>query len=251
MAEIMPHIKLSEDQAVPFALLPGDPARLDRIAAYLEEVEELAFNREYRSLKGKFHGIPVMAVSTGIGGASAAIAAEELKRIGVKAMIRIGSCGALQKGIRLGDLIMANGAVRNDGASASYVDLVYPAVPDTELLMACMKSAEELSAAFHVGIVRSHDSFYIDEEKEVCEYWSKKGVLGSDMETAALFVTGGLRGVKTASILNTVVEYEESLEDNINHYTDGESAMMKGEQSEILTALHAFVRISQKQEGRI
>jgi uridine phosphorylase len=251
MAEIMPHIKLSKDQAVPFALLPGEPARLDRIAAYLEDVEELAFNREYRSLKGTFQGIPVMAVSTGIGGASAAIAAEELRRIGVKAMIRIGSCGALQKGICLGDLIMANGAVRNDGASASYVDSVYPAVPDTELLMACMKSAEELDAKFHVGIVRSHDSFYIDDEKEVCEYWSKRGVLGSDMETAALFVTGGLRGVKTASILNTVVEYEESLEDNINLYTDGESARVKGEQAEILTALRAFVLISQKLEGRI
>ena len=71
------------------------------------------------------------------------------------------------------------------------------------------------------------------------------------MATAALFVTGGLRGVKTASILNTVVQYEESLEENINLYTGGESAMMRGEQAEILTALQAFVRISQNQEGRI
>jgi uridine phosphorylase len=244
MSEIMPHIKLSNNQAAPFALLPGDPERLERIKPYLEEVEELAFNREFKSLRGSFRGTQVMAVSTGIGGASAAIAVEELHRIGVKAMIRIGSCGALKKGIHLGDLIIANGAVRNDGASASYVDLAYPAVPDPELLIAVMESARELGADSHTGIVRSHDSFYIDDEKEVCEYWSKKGVLGSDMETSALFVAGGLRGVKTASILNTVVQYEESLEENINLYTGGESAMMRGEQLEILTALHAFVRLN-------
>ena len=246
MAEIMPHIKLSEEQSVPYALLPGDPARLDRIGACLTDVRELAYNREYRSLRGIYKGIPVMAVSTGIGGASAAIAVEELSRIGVKSMIRIGSCGALQKGIGLGDLILVNGAVRDEGASASYAYSIYPAIPDTELLIACMEGARELGAKAHVGIARSHDSFYIDEEEEVCAYWQKKGVLGSDMETAALFVVGRLRGVKTASILNTVVEYEGALEDNINSYTEGESAMVKGEQLEILTALEAFVRINQK-----
>lgn len=96
-----------------------------------------------------------------------------------------------------------------------------------------------------MGIARSHDSFYIDEEKEVCAYWAGKGVMGSDMETAALFVAGGLRGVKTASILNVVVEHEEPIEDNINSYTGGESAMMRGEHLEILTALEAFVRLDQ------
>jgi uridine phosphorylase len=243
---IMPHIKLSGEQAVPYALLPGDPARLDRIADCLSDVEELAYNREYRSLRGLYKGIPVMAVSTGIGGASAAIAVEELARIGVKAMIRIGSCGALQKGIRLGDLILVNGAVRDDGASASYADAIYPAIPDTELLTACMECAKELGAIAHTGIARSHDSFYVDHEKEVCAYWAEKGVMGSDMETAALFVVGRLRGVKTASILNTVVEFQESLEDNINSYTNGESAVMKGERLEILTALEAFVQMEQK-----
>lgn len=244
MAEIMPHIKLSKEQAAEFALLPGDPARLDRIAKELKEVEELTCNREYRSLKGLFDGVPVMAVSTGIGGASTAIAVEELASIGVRHMIRIGSCGALQRNISLGDLILVNGAVRNDGASASYAPPEFPAVPNPELLFACMESAKKLGAKTHVGIARSHDSFYIDDEEQVCRYWAKKGVLGSDMETASLFVAGGLRGVKTASILNTVVEWEASLKDNINSYTDGESAMMKGEQLEILTALHAFARIN-------
>lgn len=244
MVELMPHIKLSKEQAVPFALLPGDPARLSRIAACLTDVEELADHREYRSLKGNYKGLPVMAVSTGIGGASTAIAVEELARIGVKAMIRIGSCGALQKDLRLGDLILVNGAVRDDGASAAYADSIYPAIPDTALLLACMESAKALGARSYVGMARSHDSFYIDDEEEVCAYWSARGVMGSDMETAALFVVGGLRGIKTASILNTVVEYRESIEHHINNYTEGDSAMMEGERLEILTALESFIKIA-------
>lgn len=243
MDEVMPHIRLSKEQAAPYVLLPGDPGRLDRIAECLDDVEELAYNREYRSLRGTYEGVPVMAVSTGIGGASTIIAVEELARIGAKAMIRIGSCGALKKGIRLGDLILVNGAVRDDGASAAYADAIYPAIPDTELLVACMESSKELGAKSHVGIARSHDSFYIDDEEAVSAYWSQRDVLGSDMETAALFVVGRLRGVKTASILNTVVEWEDSLEESINSYTGGESAMMQGERMEILTALRAFVRI--------
>ena len=88
MDEIMPHIRLSREQAADYVLLPGDPQRLDRIAECLEEVEELAYNREYRSLRGVYKGVSVMAVSTGIGGASTTIAVEELARIGAKVMIR-------------------------------------------------------------------------------------------------------------------------------------------------------------------
>ena len=245
MEELMPHLKLKKSDSAVYAILPGDPARVDRIAEVLDDTKELAFNREFRSVKGTYKGIQVLAVSTGIGGASTAIAVEELARIGVKVMIRIGSCGALQPGIRLGDLILASGTVRDDGASASYAKPIYPAVPDTKLLFECIRAAENEKAACHVGITRSHDSFYIDEEEEVSKYWSERGVLGADMETAALFVIGGLRGVKTASILNTVVESEDKLEDHINDYTSGDQKMMHGEKLEILTALNAFVSYDQ------
>ena len=75
---------------------------------------------------------------------------------------------------------------------------------------------------FHIGKARSHDSFYTDREEEIDEYWSSKGILGADMETAALFTIGGLRGIKTASILNTVVTYKADLKSQINNYVDGE-----------------------------
>jgi len=138
------HICLDETLGVRYAILPGDPARLDRVAAQLESVRELAYNREFRSLTGTYKGVPVLAVSTGIGGSSAGICVEELHNIGVEAAIRIGSCGALQTGIALGDLILGCGAIRDDGASKAYVYPEYPAVADYQLLGLCVEAAKAL-----------------------------------------------------------------------------------------------------------
>lgn len=236
-----PHIQLDESLNIKYAILPGDPARVDRIAALLDDPVELAFNREFKSLKGTYKGVPVLALSTGIGGASITIAIEELKNIGVTHVIRIGSCGAIRSGIGLGDLIIVNGAVRDDGASKSYVDVKYPAIPDTDLMLALIESAKAMNYKYHVGIARSHDSFYIDNEEEVSTYWGEKGVLGADMETAALFTVGRLRGLKCASILNNVVLWGQDTADSIGSYADGEKLSAKGERAEIIAALEAFV----------
>ena len=202
----------------------------------MTDVEELAYNREFKSVRGLYKGVPVLAVSTGIGGPSACIAVEELARAGVTHMVRIGSGGALQPGIHLGDLVMVQGAVRSDGASKMYIDPVYPAVPDFDLLTACVTAARQDQLSYHVGLCRSHDSFYTDQEDEMRTKWTKSGIMVSDMETAALFVVGRLRGVHTASILNTVVEYKDDLEQNINNYADGASRTMQGEWNEIHAA---------------
>ena len=234
------HICLDETLGIRYAILPGDPARLDRIAKELEDVQELAYNREFRSLRGRYKGVDVLALSTGIGGSSAGIAVEELHNIGVQAAIRIGSCGALQKGIGLGELVLVSGAVRDDGASKAYVPAIYPAVADFTLYSCCVEAAKTLGAVTHEGICHSHESFYHEENEAESAYWSKKGVLGADMETAALFTIGRLRGMKTASILNNVVLYGEDTADAIGDYVGGESATAKGERLEILTALEAF-----------
>lgn len=241
MEEKQAHIRLSKQDGAKYAILPGDPGRIDHIKEYLTDAKELAYNREMRSISGYYKGIKVLAVSTGMGGASTGITVEELHNIGVEYMIRIGSCGALDKSIRLGDLLLINGAVRDDGASKSYIEPIYPAIPDTRLLMATIQAAEEQRFPFYIGPARSHDSFYTDREDEIDAYWSKRGILGADMETAALFTIGALRGVKCASILNTVVEFEDDLEKNINDYVDGESIVKQGEAHEIITALEAFV----------
>lgn len=243
---LQPHIQLDETLGITYAILPGDPARVDRIAEHLENVEYLGFNREYKKLCGTYKGVKVLAMSTGMGGASTGIAVEELKQIGITHCIRIGSCGALKQGIGLGDLILVNGAVRDDGASKTYVAAQYPAVPDTELLFDCIEAAKEKGLVYHVGLARSHDGFYIDNEDEISAYWGKQGVLGSDMETAALFTIGRIRGLKTASILNNVVVWGESTADSIGSYADGEDMTAIGEKNEILVALEAFVKEEEK-----
>lgn len=239
---LQPHIRLDETAGARCALLPGDPARLDRIAPFLTNVRELAYNREYRSLVGEYQGLPVLAVSTGIGGASAGIAVEELSNIGVTTMIRIGSCGALQPKVKLGDLVLVSGAVRDDGASKMYIDPIFPAVPDAELLFACVSAAKAIGASYHTGVARSHDSFYTDHEAERNACWHKAGVLGSDMETAALFTIGALRGVRAAAILNNVVAFEdkEDTASAIGDYVDGAALALRGEENEIRVALAAL-----------
>ncbi len=239
-ATLQPHIRCSEKDAALYAVLPGDPARVDRVAQHLTNVTQIAYNREMKTVTGFYQGIKIIVTSTGMGGASTGIAVEELRNIGVTHMIRIGSCGALQSGLKLGDLVIASGAVRDDGASQSYARKAYPAVPNSDMLFAAVQSASQLAINHHVGIARSHDSFYIDNQAEVDDYWSSKGVLAADMETAALFTIGGLRGVKTASILNVVVLKEGTTAQGINDYVDMEADCTQGETNEILLALQTI-----------
>lgn len=246
MSNLQPHIRCSNEDAALYAILPGDPMRVDRIKAFLTDATDIAFNREHKSVSGYYKGVKIMAVSTGMGGPSTAIAIEELAKIGVKAMIRIGSCGALRAGIKLGDLLVVNGAVRDDGASKGYIDSIYPAIPDTELMCDVIESAKAMGYPYHVGIARSHDCLYGDPKGDLDEYWGAHNVLGSDMETSTLFVVGGLRGVKTASILNNVVEVGCDTTEGINSYVDGTSAVAEGEKKEIITALEALVALDKK-----
>lgn len=243
---IQPHIRCGVGDAARYALLPGDPRRVDRVKEFLENPRDIAYNREFKTAAGYYKGIRILVTSTGIGGPSAAIALEELRNIGVETFIRIGSCGALQKGIKLGELIIAAGAVRNDGTADAYIERGYPALADTDVAASIVKSAEELGYKYHHGLIRSHDSFYTDKEEEIDEYWSRMGLLGADMETSALFVAGRLRRLKVASILNVVVEMEGDLGNGINDYVGGESSSTDGEEREIITALEAIVKLENK-----
>ena len=249
ISDIQPHIRCSSEDAAKYAIMPGDPERVERVKLFLENPVDLAYNREFKSCSGVYKGVKVMVVSTGIGGASTAIVVEELKNIGVETLIRIGSCGALQKNIKVGELIIAKGAIREDGTSDAYVDKAYPAIADPIVLMSLMESAKELNLKYHSGLIRSHDALYVDNSSELEAYWRAKGVLGSDMETSALFVVGGIRNLRTASVLNVVVESEENLEQGINSYVKGDNATKLGERNEIITVLEAIVKLEKIYRG--
>lgn len=237
------HIQLDEKVNAKCALMPGDPKRVDVIASCLENVEELTFNREYRSIVGEYKGMRVIGISTGMGGSSVAIAIEELKNIGVNTMMRIGSAGAMQENINLGDLIIPEAAIRDEGTSKNYIDSIYPAAADYKLLNHCVEVSKEMNYPHHVGIILSHESFYYDEDEQDSLKWSKKGVLGSDFETAALFTVGRLRNIHCASILNNVVLWGNNTEDSIGSYQTGESKTSLGELLEVKVALEAMYRL--------
>ena len=128
--EKMPHIQLDASINATAAILPGDPARVDAIAAFLSDVHEEGFNREYKSITGTYKGRRILAISTGMGGPSTAICVEELADLGVTDLIRIGSCGALQRHLRLGQLVICDRAVCDDGTSQTYLDTFAYAAPE-------------------------------------------------------------------------------------------------------------------------
>lgn len=238
-----PHLLCNDKDISEYVILPGDPSRVLRVGKYLDSYEEIAYNREFRTIKGYYKGVPITVTSTGIGGPSAAIAIEELINCGAKYFIRIGSAGAIQPNIKLGDLIICTAAVREDGTTSMYISSKYPATADVRLTNLLLETCEDLGYTHHYGIVRSHDSFYIDNEKEIMDFWKKKNILGSDMETSTLFVLGQLRGVKTASILNTVVEYESDIKESIADYAMEGVGSVEGERREIHLALETFFRL--------
>lgn len=238
-----PHILCEDKDISEYVILPGDPARVMKVGEFLDSYEEKAYNREFRTIRGYYKGVPITVTSTGIGGPSAAIAIEELISCGAKYLIRIGSAGAVQSNIKLGDLVICSAAVREDGTTNMYISPNYPAVSDIKLTNLIINTCEELKYNYHYGLVRSHDSFYIDEEDEIMEKWSSRNILASDMETASLFVVGQLRGVKTASILNNVVEYKSDIKEGIVDYVMEGVGPVEGEKREIILALESLVKI--------
>ena len=131
-AEMQYHVHLKPGDVGRYVLMPGDPGRVPVIASFFDNAREVAFNREYRTFTGTVDGIKVSACSTGIGCPSAAIAIEELIKCGADTFIRIGTCGALQREVKLGDLCITTAAVREEGTTRQYVPLSYPAVADLD-----------------------------------------------------------------------------------------------------------------------
>ena len=270
----MPHIQLDTSVNATAAILPGDPARADAVAAFMEDVKEEAFNREYRSITGTYKGRRILVMSTGMGGASAAIGVEELADLGVKDMIRIGSAGALQKGLRKGQLIICGKAVCDDGASQSYLGCMRYADPDLArqeiegaigqqgeenagadgsgqdgicfayaddtLVKACLDAAKAQGFDAVAGSTRSHDALYLKSKGNLDRHYSAKGITGSDMETAAVLAVARVRGVRACSILNVVVEWEADIREGVGDYKAGADAAAAGEKNEIITALEAL-----------
>lgn len=217
-AGVQYHVQLKEGDVGRYVILPGDPKRCEKIAAYFENPVLVADSREFVTYTGMLDGKKVSVTSTGIGGPSASIALEELVNCGADTFVRVGTCGGMQTEICGGDLVIATGAVRMEGTSREYAPIEYPAVSDLTVTNALAESARRLGTVFHTGVVQCKDSFYGQHQPELhpvgyelqdkWEAWVRMGCMASEMESAALFIAGAYRRVRVGTVLLVVANQE-------------------------------------------
>jgi uridine phosphorylase len=197
------HVGVGAGDISDIVLMPGDPFRVQLIADQLENPVEVAHRREYRTINGYYKGRLITGCSSGMGCPSTAIGVEELARAGARVIIRVGSSAAVQPHISVGDLIVSEGSLRNDGTSAAYVPPGYPAVPDLELTMALINTGRSIGIkqgfAVHSGINATDDAYYAETPEWISKL-SGLGITNIDMESAAMFVVARQRGVRAAMV---------------------------------------------------
>ncbi len=227
------HIQAGQGDVGKYVILPGDPKRCAKIAAYFDDAVLMADSREYVTYTGYLDGVKVSVTSTGIGGPSASIAMEELVNAGADTFIRVGTCGGMQLDVKSGDLVIATGAIRMEGTSREYAPIEFPAVADIGIVNALIASAKEMEKDYHAGVVQCKDSFYGQHSPETkpvsyellnkWEAWKRLGCLASEMESAALFVAASALHVRVGSVFLVVANQErekEGLENPVVHDTD-------------------------------
>ena len=196
---VQPHIMCGVGDVAKYVLLPGDPGRVAKIASFFDESQIVANYRGFVTYTGRISGIDVSVCSTGIGCPSAAIVVEELSRIGAETFIRVGTTGAIQPHIDVGDVVVAAAAVRAEGTSRNYVPLEFPAVADFSVTAALLDAAGESTQKIHFGFVLTSDAFYCNYEN--LNFWSKLNVLSVEMESSVVFTIAKLKNLKAGSIL--------------------------------------------------
>lgn len=216
----MYHIDFDASHGAKYVILPGDPGRVEKIAALLDNPRFHHQNREYTAWLGELSGEKVLVMSTGMGGPSTAIAVEELYQTGVRTFIRVGTCGGMQTEIVGGDLVVATSAIRMEGTSREYVPIEFPAVANLDVTNALVQSARKLELNYHAGVVQCKDSFYgqHDPERMPVGYelenkwqaWIGANCLASEMESAALYIVSQVLRARAGCVLSVVWNQERA-----------------------------------------
>jgi DeoD family purine-nucleoside phosphorylase len=205
------HVRAAPGDYAEACLVPGDPLRAKYIAeTFLDGAEQKNGERGLLGYTGRFNGTPVSVQASGMGCPSAAIVFEELIQLGVKRLMRVGTCGGLQPDLRLGDLIVAISAVPADSTAAHLVGEPHAPTADWELVHGAVHAAKELAKPVRVGPIVSSDLFYNPDGDQYAR-WSDRGILAVEMEAAVLFTLGALRKVRAGCLLTVsdiVVEGE-------------------------------------------
>ncbi|MFB6253076.1 MAG: nucleoside phosphorylase [Halobacteriaceae archaeon] len=194
-----PHLLVEEGDVHERVLLPGNPDRVDRIAAQCHDVTAISDNREYSLKNAKYNDHEITICSTGIGGPSTAIAIEELAKVGVTTLLRVGTTGALQPEIEIGDMIIATGAAKFEGTTQRYEDIAFPALPSHSVVRALRAKAKSQDETYYVGPLVTDDAFYNETEEFVTE-WEDANMLAVEMEAATVFTIARRRNMTAGAI---------------------------------------------------
>ncbi|MCX8958971.1 uridine phosphorylase [Erwinia psidii] len=200
------------------AIVPGDPERVKKIAALMDNAVHLASHREFTTWRAEIDGKAIIVCSTGIGGPSTSIAVEELAQLGIRTFLRVGTTGAIQPDINVGDVLVTTGSVRLDGASQHFAPLEFPAVADFTCTTALVAAARAAGATTHIGITASSDTFYPGQERydtfsgrvvtrfqHSMKEWQQMGVLNYEMESATLLTMCASQGLRAGMIAGVIV----------------------------------------------
>ena len=253
--ELQFHIQCGQGDVGRYCILPGDPGRCEKIAAYFDNPVKVQSNREYTTYTGTLLGEKVSVCSTGIGGPSAVIAMEELHNIGADTFIRVGTCASTCADVQCGDIVVVSGSVRMDGTSLHYLPMEFPAVPSYQLLKALEESSVSLGFHTTVGVSITKDSFYTQAEPEtkpvaddLIRRWQsyvRGGAVCTSMEESILFSVGASLGIRTASILVSATNFDGS----VSKRNSADVYPTDSIQKPILSAIEALRRIIRQDKG--
>ncbi len=202
-------------------LLSGDPERARLIAhTYLQDVRLLSENRGLNSYLGFLpNGCPILSATSGMGAPSLSIVVNELVQVGIKQIIRVGTCGSIQPHIPVGSIVISSAALCRQGAANDIAPLEYPAVADPFLTVALVQAAQALQIDYYMGITASVDTFYEGQERTdsanpyllrslqgMTTEYQHLNILNYEMECGTLFKMAGVYGFAAAAVCAVVAQ---------------------------------------------
>jgi len=197
------HIKAKKGDVAERVIVAGDPARVKQVASMLENPVLVNENRGLLVYTGKYKGIPVSVAVHGVGHPSSMLVVEELTMLGAKVVVRFGTCGAMVKGLRIGDIVIPTGAAYHPGgAFYQYLreNVCMACAPHFEVLKSIVEETQSAGVKYVLGPVVSSDAFYA-EDPEFVKKWTSRGIVAVEMECAGLFMLGSMRSIKTGALL--------------------------------------------------
>lgn len=246
------YMKATKEQISPYVIFSGDPWRVNVFRNLLEDIEEIAFAREYNTITGTYKGVRITASSTGMGAPSAVIAMEEMYECGMEVAIRMGTVMSLDDDM-VGDFLIPLGSLRRESTSDCYVERGYPAIADFELVQILDEAVEAEGYKWRNGIHATMDGYYTDmkesrfskekgvsPDKTMAEL-RDMGIIGVDMESSAMLALGRLMGVQTAVMTLATVSQ------NLNNYLEDEERT-KMEEALCKITLDAIVMLDERRK---